>query len=157
MKQQPIFLASYKGTHAGAAGLFNRGTRWLTRSPYSHSEICIGHPFESAVHCISSSGMDGGVRAKMMRLSPEKWDVVPLPWVSEEAVWLFMLDEKGAKYDFAGVVRFALPWLRSQSESRWFCTEAVAAIAGFDDAWRFSPGDFHKVAESVNRLMARKD
>ncbi len=53
MKQQPIFLASYKGTHAGAAGLFNRGTRWLTRSPYSHSEICIGHPFEG--QCIASA------------------------------------------------------------------------------------------------------
>ena len=151
MEEKIIYLASYKGTHKGWKGWFNRGIRWLTRSIYSHTETCIGHPFEGPVHCISSSGVDGGVRAKLMQLSPEKWDVLPMPWVKEEAVWAFMLDHKGTGYDFAGVVRFVFPWLRTQSKRRWFCTECVAAIAGYPDAWRFSPADFHIIVEARNK------
>jgi hypothetical protein len=148
MEEKTIYLASYKGTQKGIGGVFNIGIRWLTRSIYSHTEICIGNPLEGPVHCISSSGVDGGVRAKLMHLSPEKWDVLPMPWVREEAVWSFMLDHKGTGYDFAGVVRFVLPWLRTQSKRRWFCTECVAAIAGYPDAWRFSPADFHIIVDA---------
>jgi len=143
-----IYIASYTGTRPGWHGWINRGIRWVTRSIYSHTEICIGNPLEGAVHCMSSSGVDGGVRAKLMHLSPEKWDVLPMPWVKEEAVWAFMLDHKGTGYDFAGVVRFVFPWLRTQSKRRWFCTECVAAIAGYPDAWRFSPADFHIIVDA---------
>ena len=42
-------LASYKGTQPGLSGLFNRAIRHGSRSIYSHTEVCIGNPFESEV------------------------------------------------------------------------------------------------------------
>ena len=140
-----IYLASYKGTHAGWQGLINRGIRWLTKSQYSHSEVCVGNPFESAVPCLSSSGVDGGVRVKVMQLSPEKWDIVPMPWICAQDVHDFYEREKGSGYDFAGCARFLLPWLISPSARRWFSTETVAAVAGYPEPWRFSPADLHIV------------
>jgi len=151
MQDQTIYLASYKGTHKGWQGWFNRGIRWLTHSIYSHTEICIGHPFEGPVHCISSSGVDGGVRAKRMQLNAENWDVLPMLWVKEEAVWAFLLDHKGSGYDLIGCGRFLLPFLLREHPTRWFCTETVAAIAGFKEPWRFSPADFHIIVEARNK------
>jgi hypothetical protein len=146
-----IYLASYTGKQKGIAGIFNIGIKWLTRSRFSHTEICIGNPFEAAVPCLSSSGVDGGVRMKGMKLSPEKWEILPMPWVTEEQVQQFLAEHKGTGYDWAGVVRFVFPWLRAQSKRRWFCTECVAAIAGYPDAWRFSPADFHIIVEARNK------
>jgi hypothetical protein len=57
-----IYLASYKGTQKGVHGIFNIGIRGLTKSIYSHTEVCIGNPFDSPVKCVSSSGVDKGVR-----------------------------------------------------------------------------------------------
>jgi hypothetical protein len=153
MQDQTIYLASYKGTQKGLPGWMNRGIRWLTRSIYSHTEICIGHPFGSPVHCISSSSVDGGVRAKLMHLNPEKWDVLPMPWVKEEAVWAFVLDHKGSGYDLLGAGRFLLPFLLREHPNKWFCTEVVAAIAGFKEPWRFSPADFHIVVQAQEGLI----
>ena len=141
-----IYLASYKGTLPGLHGLVNRVIRWITRSPYSHTEVCVGNPFDAAVPCLSSSGHDGGVRVKTMHLSADKWDVVPMPWICAQDVQDFWLREQGCKYDYAGVLRFAFPWLVGPSERRWFCTEAAAAVAGYPEPWRFSPADFHIVA-----------
>lgn len=150
----PIYLASYTGTQPGWHGIFNKGIRCLTKSQFSHTEVCIGHPFEGKVHCIGSSGVDGGVRAKMMQLSPDKWEVLPMPWVSEEAVWAFMLEHKAAGYDLIGCGRFLLPFLLREHPAKWFCTEAVAAIAGYKEPWRFSPADFHIIVQA--RLAAER-
>lgn len=143
---QPVYLATYKHQPGGVRGLVALGIRLVTRSQYSHTELCIGHPFEGPAHCITSSGMDGGVRCKRMQLSPNKWDILPMPWVSESAAWAFMLDNKGAKYDFWGVSRFVVSWV-GEHPSRWFCSEAVAHIAGFADPWRYSPATFHEAVK----------
>jgi len=82
----PVYLASYKGTHAGVPGIVNIGIRTLDRSIYSHTELAIGNPLESAVECFSSSGVDHGVRVKVMQLNPEKWDVLHLLRADAEAV-----------------------------------------------------------------------
>lgn len=149
IEDKPVYLASYKHRASGLLGLVNRGIQWVTRSRYSHTELCIGHPFEGLVHCITSSGMDGGVRCKRMQLNPAHWDVLPMPWVSESAAWAFMLDNKGAHYDYMGVVRFLFPWALREHPTRWFCTEAVAHIAGFDEPWRYSPADFHQIIKQM--------
>lgn len=149
-----IYVASYKSTQPGWQGIFNRGIRWLTKSPYSHTEVCIGHPFHGPVPCISSSGVDGGVRAKTMQLSPEKWDVLPMPWVTEQDVLAFLQKHQGSGYDYMGAGRFLLPFALRDHPIKWFCTEAVAAIAGFDDPWRFSPADFHVIVGRVSRHPA---
>ena len=146
-----IYLASYKGKVAGLAGIFGAGTRWLTRSEYSHSEACIGNPFDGSVACVSSSPMDGGVRCKIMQLDQKSWDVEPMPWVSDADVLAFLRENKGTGYDWLAIVRFMFPWMRSQSKAKWFCTEAVASIAGYQDPWRFSPADFHIIVQARNK------
>jgi hypothetical protein len=148
-----IYLASYKSTQSGWHGWINRGIRWVTRSIYSHSEICVGNPHEGAVWCVSSSGSEGGVRGKVMKLSAERWDVLPMPWVTPKDLDDFYQANKGSGYDYLGTARFLLPWLFGPSANRWFCTEVVAAIAGFKEPWRFSPADFHIVVQAQEGLV----
>jgi hypothetical protein len=148
-----IFLASYKGTHASWQGHVNRGIRLLDRSIYSHSEIAVGNPFLGAVPCVSSSGVDGGVRQKVMQLNPKNWDVLPLHWVSQEHVDAFLESEAGKAYDFGGVARFALPMMVREHPTKWFCSEACASIAGLAEAWRLTPAGLYAVAWArLNRM-----
>lgn len=62
LQDAPLFYCSFKGTHPGWKGLVNRGIRGLDKAIYSHTEIAVGHPFEAAALCVSSVGVDGGVR-----------------------------------------------------------------------------------------------
>lgn len=71
-----------------------------------------------------------------------------MPWVDHYAVINFLRAEQGCKYDYAGVLRFLLPWAVSASKRRWFCSEAVAAMAGLDEPWRFSPAELHVVVKA---------
>jgi hypothetical protein len=142
-RKKMIYLASYKGTRPGIHGIVNRGIRLLDHSKYSHTEICTGNPFESEVDCDSASSLDGGVRRKYMRLSPEKWDIVQMPWVSLNVVNNCYEEAKGRKYDYFGVARFALPFATREHPNRDFCSEYGARVAGIDDPWRFSPHALH--------------
>lgn len=146
-----VYLASYKSVHKGWTSLINRGIRWLTKSRHSHTEVCIGNPFESAVPCVSSSGVEGGVREKVMQLSPDKWDIQPMPWVRSETVRAFLAEHEGEKYDYLGSGRFLLPFLLREHPSRWFCTEVAAEIAGYNEPWRFNPADFHIIVDARNK------
>ena len=133
------YLCAYKGTHPGWQGLVNRGIRFATASKYSHTEIAIGNPFEAPALCVSSSGVDGGVRGKTMQLSPDKWDIFPVPWVSENDVLGFLSKYDKCGYDFFGVARFALPFLLREHKSLWFCSESSASILEFIEPWRYDP------------------
>jgi len=147
-----IYLASYKATHDGVQGLINIGIRTLDRALYSHSEICVGNPFESEVDCYSSSGIDGGVRCKRMQLNPDKWDIVHLPWVSLITVLNCYEEAKGRKYDYFGVARFALPFATREHPDRDFCSEYGARVAGIDDPWRFSPHALHVACVQLSKI-----
>jgi hypothetical protein len=143
MTQRAVFLASYKGTHAGWQGWINRCIRWGDKSMYSHSEIGLGVPFDEVTTCMSSAGVDGGVRAKDMKLNPEKWDALPLGWLTEEQVRAHFDATQGRRYDYWGVGRFVLPFVLREHESRWFCSEWCAVAMGIDQGWRFTPGTLH--------------
>jgi hypothetical protein len=149
----PIYLCSYKGTLPGWHGIVNRGIRFATTSTYSHSEIAVGNPFGAAVMCVSSSGVDGGVRAKTLQMSPDKWDVLPLPWVTEGDVVGFIAKYKGEPYDFAGTGRFVLPFFLREHDKAWFCSEAAAQICGFAEPWRFDPATLHAAVATVLALQ----
>jgi len=133
------YLCAYKGTHPGWQGLVNRGIRLATASKYSHTEISIGNPFEAPALCVSSSGVDGGVRGKTMQLSFDKWDIYPVPWVTEKDVLEFLSKYNHCGYDFFGVARFAFPFLIREHKSLWFCSESSAAILLFIEPWRYDP------------------
>lgn len=141
-----IYLASYKSTQPGWKGLANRFIKWATKSQYSHSEICVGYPFEGAVDCLSAVGVEGGVRIKTMRLSPEKWDVVALPTVTEKDVRDFYAANMGKPYDLIGCIRTMLPWVSREHPDHFFCSEVVATILRHQEPWRMYPGILHVIS-----------
>lgn len=135
-----IFLASYKGTHAGWQGLINKGIRFVTQGIYSHSEIVIGDdPFNEEVYCASSTGVEGGVRSKMMKLVREDWDLIEIDWITKEDVYAWVSKYDADTYDYLGNVRFLFPFCSEQSSTGWFCSEMCGSILKFSDAWRFDP------------------
>jgi len=140
-----LYLASYKGTRTGLNGVMNRLIRWATKSAYSHTEICMGHPFESEVGCLSSVKTEGGVRLKRMRLNPDKWDVVPVHGIDDGAVWHFLSAHAGSGYDLIGTVRTVLPFVGREHPTKWFCSEVAAQVIGIKDPWRMHPGVLHAV------------
>lgn len=149
---QKIYLASYKGTRAGLRGFTNRLIRLVNSSKYSHSEICIGNPFNASVDCLSAVGYDvddsgdivRGVRLKNMRLNPDKWDLKPMN-ITELDVRYFYGCHKGASYSFLGCVKSTVPFLACVNTSGWFCSMIAAHLEGYREPWRFYPALMHNV------------
>jgi hypothetical protein len=117
--------------------LFNRLVSWWLRGPYSHCELVVWTNPQGLSLCISSSYMDGGVRSKWIALDPDHWDLVPVVGSTARAmVWLAA--QKDAGYDVPGLLGFV--WRRVEDDqAKWFCSEAVAAMLGFVEAWRMDP------------------
>lgn len=134
----PMKVAFYKGR----TRLFNRLVSWWLRGPYSHCELVVWSTEGGYSLCISSSFMDGGVRAKWMALDPEHWDLLPAPaHCTEEYALQWHADHDGARYDVWGLVGFL--WRRVTGDRRkFFCSEAVAEMLGFAEAWRLDPMNF---------------
>lgn len=131
-------IAFYKGP---ASGLKNKLGRLLvcigTWSKYSHCELVINGM------CYSASARDGGVRSKAIDLASGHWDVVEVSGDAMRALMWFQAHQ-GQAYDWWGVLRFALPFLR-QRPGKWFCSEAVAEALGMADSAGVTPGGLWEV------------
>ena len=123
--------------YKGRKRLFDRVTAWWLRGPYSHCELVLGTDDQGRAICASSSFMDGGVRVKHMALVPEHWDLIELPDDPADA-WQWLQQHHGQPYDLLGLAGFVARVL-GHDKARWVCSEAVAAMLGLPDAWRFDP------------------
>ena len=140
-----VFIAFYKGgRRKGESPLkyaWDYAVRLRTASPYSHCEIAIEQGW-GVYECISSSMRDGGIRGKAMQLPKDRWDILPCTLTEREArEWLSR--EQGKAYDYAGALRFVLPFLR-QAPQKWFCSEFVAAALGIDNPSGQTPASVWK-------------
>lgn len=126
-------IAFYKGRKR----LFNRVTAWWLKGPYSHCELVLGTDHLGLAICASSSALDGGVRIKHMALDPANWDLVTVTGDQAQA-WAWLRLHEGDGYDFLGLFGFVARALGHDKE-RWVCSEAVAAMLGIPDSWRFDP------------------
>ena len=125
-------VAFYKGKKR----LFNRLVCYWLRGDYSHCELVLQTSPDGVSLCASSSYLDGGVRTKTMVLDPDHWDVVEVDRSAIPEIWLRV--HKGDRYDVLGLLGFV--WRRQTGNQRkWFCSEAVAAMLGFPEPWRFDP------------------
>ncbi len=110
-----------------------------TLSKYSHAELVIDRV------CFSSSARDKGIRGKVIDLHDGHWDVFDVrddldgPGAAR-AAFRWFADHAGTEYDWHGIYRFALPFVK-QKANRWFCSEAVAAALGHPTPEKFSPAD----------------
>lgn len=116
--------------------------RLWTWSKWSHAELVIDGL------CYSSSSRDGGVRAKHIDLNSGRWDVVEFNLTDEQTAQAlaWFLSNDGDKYDWAGIVRFVIPFL-PQGGRRWFCFEAIGESLGFAGAHKLTANDLYKWAK----------
>ena len=100
-----VQLALYKAS----GNWINRLIRWWTGSQYSHCELVVRGT------CYSSSVRDGGVRAKVMALPSDKWDVIELPWADDGSVTGWFIEHERDRYGWldllTGQIR-AIPGVR---------------------------------------------
>ena len=126
-------VAFYKGKKR----LFNRLTAWWLRGLYSHCELVLGYEADGRAICVSSSFLDGGVRQKVMHLTPDHWDLVEVGG-DVDAARAWFASHQGDGYDVLGVLGFIARVL-GEERSKWSCAEAVAAMLGIPQSWRFEP------------------
>lgn len=159
-------LASYTGTRPGIMGIGNRLIRLRLRGRVSHCEV-VFEPGDGVDHlmpdgtcapdadnrlwCFSSVGLEGlpdysprragsigGCRFKRIHVHDwTKWDldnaqVDPIS-AAEHAYRL-----QGTLYDWQYIAGF-LAWGVPEREGRLACSEACAAVLGFDQPHRFDP------------------
>ncbi len=122
-------LASYIG--AGQIG--NALVRRWTRAPESHCELVVDG------RCMSSSVMDGGVRAKVIELKPEHWIVEPVLWAPADQVLAHFQDTEGQRYGWLDLVRSQLFNRAKDEDGAAFCSEWAAAALGLPSPTIYSP------------------
>ncbi|VVO24251.1 hypothetical protein [Pseudomonas fluorescens] len=124
-----------------------RFIQWWSGSPYSHCELVV-----SGV-CYSSSIMDKGVRAKVIELEPEKWDVIDLPWADAGTVLKYFAKTDGFSYGWFSMI-FSQLFNRNQTDGdSQFCSEWCAAAVGIPNPSIHSP----KTLADACRYMERFD
>ena len=133
--------AFYKGKHR----LFNRLVSWWDRGNYSHMELV----YENG-QAASSSFIDGGVRFKSIKFDDSRWDFIELPReLFEESISRAWFENHlGYKYDFLGLIRFAVDAI-PERKTKYFCSEACLASLGISEPWRFTPNAAHALLTSI--------
>ena len=126
-------LALYKETRPGLQGLYSRLTRFIDRGPYSHCELVFSDGMSA-----SASYIDGGVRFKRIQYTANHWDFIELPEALEPQARIWFQAHSGDPYDLWGNVRFLFGFAHD-SQSAWFCSEAVMAALGFAEPYRYGP------------------
>lgn len=146
-----VYLALYKGHRDGkgvrvwVSRLGDWLTRKLTRGIYSHCEIAI-RVNHKTYHCYSASVRDGGVRVKMMDLSANKWDLIPLDYKVAKKVQHYFLSTAAEPYDWLGALGVVLK--TKQDSHKFFCSEwCFNALFGGSNGWRFSPNDLAAIVK----------
>ena len=135
-----VQLALYKGE----GDFLNRLIRWWTNSPYSHCELVVRGT------CYSSSVRDGGVRAKVMAMPADKWDLVGLPWADADAVTDWFIAHERDRYGWLDLLTGQL--LGMQRDYRGvFCSEACAKALGLRNSTRMSPQALLDACLGINK------
>ena len=145
-----ITLAFYKGRGKSRWQRLQDGAiRFATGGIYSHVELIPGSAQHGDIaQCLSSSGRDGGVRAKRILLKPESWDLVELR-IDADKPAQFIRARIGAKYDYVGILLSHVLALGRHSENRWICSEICAAAIGVKAAQRVSPQGLYDIVKWI--------
>jgi hypothetical protein len=167
-------IACYVGDHDGDGLLAELGVwiiRWAQRgamfSDTTHMEqVLVLHPDGSVD--IGSATLrkehpvtgQNGVRIKRnVHLTPGHWRIYFCerqgPLFDPERPAVVLAAEDGKRYDLAGAIASAVLRVR-QALGRWFCSEIVMHIAGFLDAWIFTPARAEAVVASFGREITEE-
>ena len=140
-----VKLTLYKGK-----GTFvNAFIRWWAGSVYSHCELVVNGV------CYSSSGMDKGVRRKIINLDDGKWDVIELPWADAESVVRYFAETDHHQYGYFGLITSQLFNRGIAQDRAQFCSEWCARAVGLPNASSYSPASLGRMCEHINELTAK--
>lgn len=121
---------------------------WWSGSIYSHCELVI------AGTCYSSSIMDKGVRAKVIDLEPEKWDVIDLPWADAADLLAYFAKTDGYSYGWFSLIASQL-FNRNQTDSdSQFCSEWCASALGLPNPSTYSPKTLADACRYMGQIAA---
>lgn len=95
-----------------------------------------------------ASVRDGGVRIKVVDLTPGHWIVLDVPAWDQTRAMMFVRAKRAAPYDWRGALATVL-WLLPGSKTAWFCSELLAAAAGLLDPQRYKPSTLFALAASL--------
>lgn len=131
-------VAIFRGIQPGIGpALFDYMVHWWCAGPYSHAAVVVGTDAAGVSTLASSTVLGGGVSFQDVNLTADNWDVYEVPG-SFAAAQAWMAAHLGQGYDYIGLARYVAP--RGEGEkSKWYCSEAVAAMLGWDEPWRFDP------------------
>lgn len=113
-----------------------------------------GNPNSSL--CYSSSSRDDGVRLKWINLEDGKWEILNLTFLKSEdsqKALTFASLHLGMKYDWTGILGFALPGEQHDNKDR-FCSEAAVELLNYLTnkrdlkPWDVSPAELYKIIKS---------
>ena len=130
--------------YKGEGDLFNRLICWWTGSQYSHCELVVRGT------CYSSSVRDGGVRAKVMALPSDKWDVTELPWAEDDAVTDWFVAHERDRYGWLDLLTGQLLGMHRDHRGV-FCSEACAKALGLRNSTRMSPQGLMDACLDINK------
>ncbi|MFT4064262.1 hypothetical protein [Paraburkholderia sp.] len=142
-------IAFFKGTKTGLAALFDIGVHAWEQGNYAHVELIL-----SDGRALSSTFLDGGVRFAPAGTigfdDTTQWDVIDLGDVFDEAAAIaWGTAHDGDKYDCWGDAHFVCGFIHEKPNEE-FCSEAVGAALGFEEAWRLDP---NALAVAVKRII----
>lgn len=158
-----VYLALYKHKRSWRKepwkALADAVTRCFTKGKYSHCELVVerreftgGNHYDNEVvyDCYSSSVQDGGVRCKQIDVADNtKWDLIPLPNITESQIKAYFDRTCGAKYDWWGALGVILGI--KEKRSKYFCSEwCFNAIFDNENGWRFSPNQLATIFKKGN-------
>ena len=131
---------------------------WATKSPYTHVELVLeNQDYEKGkMWCIGSSGRDGGVRKKLIKMDLDKWEIVDCPWLGEKHQ-ILLETQLGKKYDMKGIILSQMLSLSRHKKSRWFCSELIAWSLELGNPQRVSPGDLYSLVKLMNRSIGNAE
>jgi len=135
-----VQLAMYKAK----GDLFNGLIRWWTGSMYSHCELVVRGT------CYSSTVRDGGVRAKVMALPSDRWDVIDLPWADADRVTDWFIAHERDRYGWLDLLTGQLLGMRRDHRGV-FCSEACAKALGLRNGPRMSPQGLLDACLDINK------
>lgn len=129
--------------------LLDRIISKIDSSPYSHCELIIEDLGNKHYDCISSSHRDGGLRRKVIDMTTDHWELVPVQCDLDYAVRWFN-KRQGFGYDYLALIRTIVPGFYNP-ERLVFCSEACADMLELIDPGSYGLEKLYRWATQLKR------
>lgn len=138
------------------SGWFSQQIAKHAEGEHSHVEFKFTYS-DGTVWCYSSSEQDGGTRfknGKDVLKNPDRWDCIHVTRdeVVIQNVYNFCCDQQNKKYDWMGVIRFKLSFIKENPKT-WYCSEVTQAalhkVGLFPRLYSIHPEDMFRIARFV--------